>query len=85
MIEELHAYKTLKHLDEKIAEVEERWECERPVPSEEEEEELEQLWQLKKLEAKVWDLGERVLNLRRKLKGIQMEVDALQSSIDTAL
>ena len=83
-IEELHAYKALKRLDEKIAEVEERWEHERPVPSEEEEE-LEQLWQLKKLEAKVWDLGEWVLNLRRKLKGIQMEVDALQFSIDTAL
>ena len=40
-IEELHAYKALKRLDEKIAEVEERWERERPMPSEEEEEELE--------------------------------------------
>ena len=56
------------------------------MPSEEEEEEeLEQLWEVKKLEAKVWDLGEWVLNLQRKLKGIQMEVDALQSSIDTVL
>ena len=85
VIEKLRAYKALKRLDEKIAEVEEHWECECPVPSEEEEEKLEQLWQLKKLEAKVWDLGERVLNLQRKLKGIQMEVDALQFSIDTAL
>ena len=84
-IEELHAYKALKRLDEKIAEVEERWERNRPVPSEEEEEELEQLWEVKKLEAKVWDLGERVLNLRRKLKGMQMKVDVLQSSFDTAL
>ena len=70
----------MKRLDEKIAEVEERWEHEHPVPSEEEEEELEQLWQLKKLEAKVWELGQRVLDLQRKLKGIQMEVDILQSS-----
>ena len=56
-IEGLHAYKALKHLDEKIAEVEERWERDRPVPSEEEEE-LEQLWEVKKLEAKVWELGQ---------------------------
>ena len=74
-IEKLRAYKALKHLNEKIVEVEECWECERPVPSEEEEEELEQLWQLKKLEAKVWELGQRVLDVQRKLKGIQMEVD----------
>ena len=40
-IEKLWAYKILKHLDEKIAEVEECWECEYPVLSEEEEEELE--------------------------------------------
>ena len=35
-IEKLRVYKALKRLDEKIAEVEERWERERPVPSEEE-------------------------------------------------
>ena len=75
----------MKRLNEKIAEVEERWERERPVLSEEEEEELEQLWQLKKLEVKVWELREQVLSLQRKLKGIQMEVDVLQSSIDTVL
>ena len=84
-IEELHAYKALKHLDEKIAEVEGRWERERPVPSEEEEEELEQLWEVKKLEAKVWELGQRVHDLQRKLKRIQREVDILQSSTNTAL
>ena len=42
VIEKLWAYKALKRLDEKIAEVEECWERERPVLSEEEEE-LEQL------------------------------------------
>ena len=85
-IEKLRAYKALKRLDEKIAEVEERWERECPVLSEEEEEEeLEQLWQLKKLEMKVWELGQQVLDLQRKLKGIQIEVDILQSSIDTML
>ena len=84
-IEKLRAYKALKRLDEKIVEVEEGWERERPVPSEEEEEELEQLWQLKKLEAKIWELGQQVLDVQRKLKGIQMEVDILQSSIDTTL
>ena len=84
-IEELRAYKALKHLDEKIAEVEERWERERPVPSEEEEEELEQLWEVKKLEANVWELGQRVHDLQGKLKRIQREVDILQSSVDTAL
>ena len=85
VIEKLRAYKALKRLDEKIAEVEERWERERPVPSEEEEEELERLWQLKKLEAKVWELGQRVHDLQGKLKKIQREVDILQSSIDTTL
>ena len=84
-IEKLRAYKALKRLDEKIAEVEERWERERPVPSEEEEEELEQLWEVKKLEAKVWELGQRVHDLQGKLKRIQREVDILQSSTDTAL
>ena len=84
-IEKLRAYKALKRLDEKIAEVEERWECECPVPSKEEEEELEQLWEVKKLEAKVWELRQQVLALQRKLEGIQREVDILQSSVDTAL
>ena len=76
-IEKLRAYKALKHLDKKIAEVEERWEHEHPVPSEEEEE-LEQLWEVKKLR-------QQVLALQRKLEGIQREVDILQSSVDTAL
>ena len=84
-IEKLRAYKALKRLDEKIAEVEERWERERPVPSEEEEEELEQLWEVKKLEAKVWELGQWVHDLQGKLKRIQREVDILQSSVNTAL
>ena len=75
----------MRHLDEGIAEVEECWEHECSVLSEEEEEELEQLWKVKKLEAKVWELGQWVLDLQRKLKGIQMEVDILQSSINTAL
>ena len=83
-IEKLRAYKALKRLDEKIAEVQECWERERPVLSEEEEE-LEQLQQLKKLEAKVWELEQQVLDLQGKLKGIQMEVDILQSSINTTL
>ena len=65
-IEELHAYKALKRLDEKIAEVEEHWKRDHPVPSEEEEEELEQLWEVKKLEAKVWELGQRVVDLQGK-------------------
>ena len=57
-IEKLRVYKALKRLDEKIPEVEKHWEHECPVPSEEEEEELEQLWKVKKLEAKVWELGQ---------------------------
>ena len=40
-IEKLQAYKALKCLDEKIAEMEEYCERECPVPSEEEKEELE--------------------------------------------
>ena len=84
-IEKLQVYKALKCLDEKIVEVEKHWERECPVLSEEEEEELERLWQLKKLEAKVWELGQRVLDLQGKLKRIQREVDILQSSIDTTL
>ena len=67
----------MKRLDEKIAEVEECWEHERPVPSKEEEGELEQLWKVKKLEVKVWELRQQVLDLQGKLKRIQREVDLL--------